>query len=71
MSARDLQHCIERLSCGLLEVRLRYVLDLAVSPRLSHHCSFLSNLDLFLKLFDITSTKSFWGVRISSETPLL
>ena len=59
LSARGLHHCIRRLSCGLLEVGLRYVLDLAASPHLGHLCfswhvwsrdSFLRNLDLFLKL---------------------
>ena len=48
---------------------------LAVSHRVGHlclplhlwsRCSFLRNLDLFLKLFDITSTRSFQDVRISS-----
>ena len=80
LSARGLHHCIRRLSCALLEVRLRYVLDFAASHRLGHlyltchlwsQCSFLCNLDLFLKLFDITSTRSFQGVRISSGASLL
>ena len=31
LSARGLHHCIRRLSCSLLEVGLRYVLDLAAS----------------------------------------
>ena len=62
-SARGLHHCIRQLSFGLLEVGLRYVLDLAASHRLGHlclplhlwtHCSVLRDLDLFLKLFDIT-----------------
>ena len=70
LSARDLQHLTWRLSCSLLEVGLRYVLDLAASHRLGHlclllhlwsHCSFLRDLDLSLKLFDITSTRSFQG----------
>ena len=34
LSARGLHHCIGRLSCGLLEVGLRYVPDLAASHRL-------------------------------------
>ena len=76
-SARSLHHCIRRLSCGLLEVGLRYVLDLAASHRLDHlclplhlwsHCSFLRDHDLSLKLFHITSTRSFHGVRISPWT---
>ena len=80
VNARGLHHCIRRLSCGLLEVGLRYVLDLAASHRLGHlclplhlwsHCSFLRDLDLFLKLFDITSIRSFQGVRISPGTFLL
>ena len=59
VSARSLHHCIRRMSCGLLEVGLRYVLDLAASHHLGHpclplhlwsHCSFLGDLDLFLKL---------------------
>ena len=79
LSARDLQHRTWRQRC-LLEVGLRYVLDLAASHHLGHlclslhlqsHCSFLCNLDLFLILFDITSTRSFQGVRISSGTLLL
>ena len=54
LSARSLHHCIRRLSCGLLEVGLRCVLDLAASHHLGHlclflhlwsHCSFLRNLD--------------------------
>ena len=77
LSARGLHPCIWRLSCGLLEVGLQYVLDLAASHRLGHlylswhvwsRCSFVRNLDLFLKLFDITSTRSFHDVRISSGT---
>ena len=72
LTARSLHHCIRRLSCGL-----RYVLDLAASHRLDHlclplhlwsRCSFLRHLDLSLKLFDITSTRSFQGVRISRGT---
>ena len=79
-AARGLHRCIRRLSCGLLEVGLRYVLDLAASRRLGHPClplhlwshfSLLRSLHLFLKLFDITSTRSFQGVRISSGTFLL
>ena len=59
LSARGLHHCIRRLSCGLIEVGLRSVLDLAASRRLGHlclllhlwsHCNFLRHLDLFLKL---------------------
>ena len=78
LSARGPRHCIRRLSCGLLEVGLRYVLDLAASDRLGHLClplhlwsSFLRNLDLFLQLFDITSARSFQVVRISCGTFLL
>ena len=40
LSAGDLHHCIRRLSCGLLEVGLRYVLDLAAS----HHLGLLRHL---------------------------
>ena len=63
LSARGLHHCIRRLSCCLLEVGLRYFLDLTASHRLGHlclplhlwsHCSFLRDFDLFLKLFYIT-----------------
>ena len=73
LSARFLHPCIWRLSCGLLEVEPQDVLDLAASHRLGHlylswhvwsRCSFLRDLDLFLKLFDITSTRSFQDVRI-------
>ena len=80
LATRGLHHCIRRLSCCLLEVGFRYVLNLAASHHLSHlcsslhlwgHCSCLRNLNLFLKLFDITSTRSFQGVRISSGTFLL
>ena len=80
LSARGLHHCIRRLSCGLLEDGHRHVLDLAASHRLGHlclllhwwsHCSVPRNIDLFLKLFDITSTRSFQGVLISSGTFLL
>ena len=80
LSARGLHHCIRRLSCCLLEVGLRYFLDLTASHRLGHlclplhlwsHCSFLRDFDLFLKLFYITSTRSFLGVRISSRTFLM
>ena len=46
LSARSLHLCVRRLSCGLLEVGLRYILDLAAS----HHLGLLCNLDLFLKL---------------------
>ena len=85
-SALDLQHltwrlpCCLRLRCCLLEVGRRHVLDLAASHRLDHlclllqlwsHVSFLRNLDLFLKLFDITLTRSFQGVRVPSGTFLL
>ena len=35
------------------------------------HCSFLRDLDLSLKLFDITSTRSFQSVPISPGTSLL
>ena len=67
-------------SCGLFEVGLRYVLDLAASHRLGHlclplnfwtHCSFLRDLDLSLKLFDIPSTRSFQDVRMSLGTLLV
>ena len=44
LSARSLQHCIRRLSCGLLEVGIRNVLDLAAGHRLR-----LRNFGLFLK----------------------
>ena len=80
LSARDLQHLTWRLSCCLLEVGHRNVLDLAASDRLGHlcfswhvwsRCSFLRNFDLFLKLFVITSTRSFQDVRISSGTTLV
>ena len=80
LSARSMHHCIRRLSCGLLEVGLRYVPDFAASHRLGHlclslhlwsHCSFLRDLDLSLKLFVITSTRSFQGVRISPGTIFL
>ena len=73
-------HCTWRLSCCLLQVGHRYVLDLAASHRLGHlcfswhvwsRCSFLRNFDLFLKLFVITSTRSFQDVRISSGTILV
>ena len=68
LSARGLHHCTWRLRCCLLEVGHRYVLDLAASHHwgrlcsplhLCRHCSFLRDLDLFLKLFVITSTRSF------------
>ena len=38
LSARGLHRCIRRLSSGLLEVGLRYVLDLAASQHLGHLC---------------------------------
>ena len=69
-------HCTWRLSCCLLEVRHRYVKDLDASHRPGHlcfswhvwsRCSFLHNFDLFLKLFVITSTRSFQDVRTSSD----
>ena len=75
--ARDPQHRTWRLRCCLLEVGLRRGLDLAASHRLDHlylswhlwsHDSFLPNLDQLLKLFNITSTRSFQGVRTSSGT---
>ena len=68
LSARGLHHCTWRLRCCLLEVGHRYVLDLAASHHRGHlcsplhlcrHCSFLRDHDLFLKLFVITSTRSF------------
>ena len=77
LSARGLHHCIRRLSCGLLEVGHQQNLDFAASHHrghlclplhLSRHCSFLSDLDLFLKLFDITSIRNFQDVRISAGT---
>ena len=71
LCARRLHHCIRRLSCGLLEDGLRYVLDLGylcLPLHLWSHCSFLRDLDLSLKLFVITSTRSFEGVRISPGT---
>ena len=80
LTARSLHHCIRRLSCGLLEVGLRYVLDLAASPHLGHlclllhlwsHCSLPRNLDQLLKLFDIALTRSFQCVRTSSGTFLM
>ena len=77
LTARSLHHCIRRLSCGLLEVGLRCVLDLAASSHLGHlclllhlwsHCSLPRNLDQLLKLFDIALTRSFQCVRTSSGT---
>ena len=59
----------------LRSARGRYVLDPAASHRVGHlclllhlwsHCNFL-----FLKLFDITSTRCFQGVLISPWTSLL
>ena len=80
LSARDLQHRIWRQRYCLLEVGCRHVLDLAVSHRLDHlylpwhlwsHDSFLRNRDQLLKLFVITLTRSFQGVRIPPGTFLL
>ena len=77
LSARGRHHCTWRLSCCLLEVGLQCVLDLVASHRpgsrvllkarvLQLHNGVLCNLHLFLKLFDITSTRSFQDVLISS-----
>ena len=85
LSARDLQrrtwrlrcicrgrhHCAWRLSCCLLEVGLRLVLDLAASHHLAHLCpslhlwshdSFLRNLDHLLKICFILLTRSLQGL---------
>ena len=57
---------------------INHILDLAVSHRLDHlylpwhlwsHDSFLRNRDHPLKLFVITLTRSFQGVRIPPGTP--
>ena len=48
LSARGLHCCIRRLNCCLLEVGLRYVLDLAASHRLCHLC--LSLHDSFSRI---------------------
>ena len=62
------------------EVGCRQVLDLAACHRLRHlylswhlwsYDSFLRNLDQLLKLFDITLTRSFQGVRIPLGTSLV
>ena len=73
--ARDLQHWTWRLRCCLLEVWHRYVLDLAASHHRDHlcfswhvrsRCSFLRDLDLFLKLrhVGVSSMSSFsiWDI---------
>ena len=81
--ARLVEICnIEPGDCAAVFSRsgINHILDLAVSHRLDHlylpwhlwsHDSFLRNLDHLLKLFDITLTRSFQGVRIPPGTSLL
>ena len=73
-------HCTWQPSCCLLEVGHQQNLDFASSHHLGHlcfswhvwtSCSFLRNFDLFMKLFVITSTRSFQDVHISSGTNLV
>ena len=72
LSARGLHHCIRATELRVCSrVGLRYVLGpcyessfwaiLCLPLHLWSLCSFLLNPDLFLKLFDSTSTRSFQG----------